>query len=175
MSEAFGYRLQLDRIHDGERLDLIANDGERHAIRERLDLVSLSRLEAHAMLDREGDEVRVSGRVQAALEQSCSVTGEPVPAHIDEAFELLFRPQPKPGDTPEEIELSEGECDVVFHDGAVIELGAAVVDTLALSLDPYPRSAGADAALKEAGVLSEEQAGPFAALAKLKRADSGEA
>jgi hypothetical protein len=38
-----------------------------------------------------------------------------------------------------------------------------------LALDPYPRSAGADAALKEAGVLSEIEAGPFAALAKLKR------
>ena len=36
------------------------------------------------------------------------------------------------------------------------------------ALDPYPRSAGAEAALKEAGVLSEEEAGPFAALAELK-------
>ena len=41
-------------------------------------------------------------------------------------------------------------------------------DTLALSLNPYPRSAGADAALREAGVLTEEQTSPFAVLAKLK-------
>ena len=34
------------------------------------------------------------------------------------------------------------------------------------------RSAGAEAALKEAGVLTEAEAGPFAALAKLKRGDS---
>jgi hypothetical protein len=39
---------------------------------------------------------------------------------------------------------------------------------LALVLDPYPRGPDAEAALKAAGVLSEEQAGPFAALAKLK-------
>jgi hypothetical protein len=32
---------------------------------------------------------------------------------------------------------------------------------------PYPRSPNAEEALKAAGVLSEEQAGPFAALAKL--------
>ena len=50
-----------------------------------------------------------------------------------------------------------------------IDLGAAIADTLGLAIDPYPRSAGADAALKEAGVLSEAEAGPFAALAKLKR------
>ena len=41
-------------------------------------------------------------------------------------------------------------------------------DTLALSLDPYPRSPNAEAALKDAGVLSEEEASPFAALAALK-------
>ena len=43
---------------------------------------------------------------------------------------------------------------------AAIDLGAALADTLALALDPYPRSPSAEAALKEAGVLSEEQAGP---------------
>ena len=57
---------------------------------------------------------------------------------------------------------------MVFYDGAVIDLGGAIADTLALSLDPYPRSAGADAALKEAGVLTEEQASPFAVLAEPK-------
>ena len=35
-------------------------------------------------------------------------------------------------------------------------------------MTPYPRSPQADTALKEAGVLSEEQAGPFAALLALK-------
>ena len=68
--------------------------------------------------------------------------------------------------------MAESDCDVVFHDGSAIDLGEAIADTLALSLDPYPRSAGADAALKEAGVLTEAEAGPFAALAKLKRSDS---
>jgi len=58
----------------------------------------------------------------------------------------------------------------VFHDGAAIDLGGAIADTLALALDPYPRSAAAETALREAGVLSEEEAGPFAALAQLKKA-----
>jgi uncharacterized metal-binding protein YceD (DUF177 family) len=72
----------------------------------------------------------------------------------------------------DEIELGESDCDVVFYDNAAIDLGTAIADSLALSLDPYPRSAGADAALKEAGVLTEEQASPFAVLAKLKNPDS---
>ena len=69
----------------------------------------------------------------------------------------------------EEVELGESDCDVVFYDGALIDLGAAIADTLVLSLDPYPRSAGADATLKEAGVMTEEQASPFAVLAKLRK------
>ena len=167
MIEDFAHRLTLDRIRDGERIDLNADDVERRAIAERLDLSSLDRLEAHARLAVDGDRVRASGRVAASLEQRCVVTGEPVAAHIDEPFEIAFVPEPRVGD--EEIELRPEDCDTVFHDGATIDLGSAIADTLALALDPYPRSASAEAALREAGVLSEEEAGPFAALAKLKK------
>ena len=80
----------------------------------------------------------------------------------------MFMPPPESASHDEEVELGESDCDVVFYDGGTIDLGAAIADTLALSLDPYPRSAGADAALKEAGVISEEEAGPFAALAQLR-------
>jgi uncharacterized metal-binding protein YceD (DUF177 family) len=167
MIEDFAHRLTLDRIRDGERIDLIADESERGAIAERLDLSSLDRLEAHASLSRDGDRVRASGRVAAALEQRCVVTGEPVAAHVDEAFEIAFVPEPQLGD--EEIELRPEDCDVVFHDGGTIDLGSAIADTLALALEPYPRSASAEAALRESGVLSEEEAGPFAALAALKK------
>ena len=119
------------------------------------------------MIERDGKEVRASGRIKAALEQRCVATGEPVPARVDEPFEILFLPEPQ-GRPDDEVELGAEELDVVFHDGSAIELGAAVADTLALVIDPYPRGPNADAALKAAGVLSEEQVGPFAALAKLK-------
>jgi uncharacterized metal-binding protein YceD (DUF177 family) len=168
MTDRFAHHLRLDQIRDGERLDLVADEAERQAIARRLRLDSLGRLEAHATLSRNGEVVRADGRLVAALDQSCVVTGELVTAHVDEAFEILFMPEP-PAGPDEELELGEADCDVVFHDGAVIDLGTAVADTLALSIDPYPRSAAADAALKEAGVLTEERASPFAALAALKK------
>ena len=56
----------------------------------------------------------------------------------------------------------------VFYDGAAIDVGEAVAETLSLSLDPYPRAPGAEEALEAAGVKSEEEAGPFAALAGLR-------
>lgn len=168
----FAHRLQLDRIRDGDRLDLVADEAERSAVAERLDLTRLGRLDAHAVLARDGQQIRASGRLQAALEQSCVVTGAAITAHVDEPFDILFVPEPQADHSDDEVELDEQECDVVFHDGAAIDLGAAIADTLALSLDPYPRSAGAQAALKEAGIMTEEQASPFAALAALKRSDN---
>ena len=171
MTNAFAHQLRLDQIRDGERLDLTADEAERHAVSKRLGLGSLSRLDAHVTLTRKGEMVRATGRLLASLDQSCVVTGDPVPAHIDEAFDLVFMPEPTSERPDEEIELGVADCDTVFHDGAVLDLGGAIADTLALSLDPYPRSASADAALKEAGILSESEASPFAALAKLKRSD----
>lgn len=164
----FAHRLSLDQIRDGDRLDLSADADECAAIAGRLGLLSLDRLEAHAMLSRDGQKVRATGRLKAALEQACVATGESVPAHIDEPFELVFLPEPKSGSAVEEVELGEPDLDTMFHDGGAIDLGSAIADSLALALDPYPRSSSADAALKEAGVLSEEEAGPFAALAALK-------
>lgn len=169
MREGFAHRLPLDQIRDGERLDLTADDEERARIAERLGLPALDRLDAHVTLERDGTEVRARGRLKASLQQSCVATGEPVPEHLDEPFAIDFIPEPADARADEEIELGEEECDTVFYDGSAIDLGTAIADTLALAMNPYPRSAGADAALKEAGVLTEAEAGPFAALAKLKK------
>src|SRR3569623_1044306 len=88
----------------------------------------------------------------------------------------VFRPQPQSGGNDEEIELSENELDVVFYDGGAIDLGEAMAETLSRSLDPYPRRDTAEAALREAGVKSEGEAGPFGALAGLKaKMEGGEA
>jgi uncharacterized metal-binding protein YceD (DUF177 family) len=168
MSDRFAHQLRLDQIRDGERLDLAADEVERKAIAQRFGLETLSCLEAHAVISREGEIVRAKGRLAASLKQSCVITSEPVAAHVDEAFDLVFMPEPLDGGPDDEIELGATDCDVVFYDGAVIDLGSAIADTLGLSLDPYPRSAGAEAALREVGVLTEAEASPFAALAKLK-------
>ena len=169
MTDRFAHHLRLDQIRDGERIDLTADETERAAICGRLGIEAVDRLDAHASLSRDGDVVRVEGRLAASLTQSCVITRDPVATHVDQPFELLFMPAPAPGGPDEEIELGAQDCDVVFYDGGVIDLGSAIADTLALALDPYPRSASADAALKEAGVMTEERAGPFAVLAKLRK------
>lgn len=164
----FAHRMTIDSIRDGDRIDLTADEIERSAIAKRLGLLSLDRLEAHIMLHRDGKAVRCEGRVKAQLHQACIASGDPVPAAVDETFTIHFAPEPKI-DAPEvELELAGDELDTVFHDGQAIDLGTAIADTLGLALDPYPRGPGAEIALKEAGVMSEGEARPFAILAKLK-------
>ena len=171
----FAHRVSVDRIRDGDRLDIVASEEERAGVAARLGLPAVARLEAHVTLRRDGRAVCCEGRVRAQLEQACVASGEPVPAAIDEPFSIRFVPAPEAGAAEEEIELGEGELDTVFYDGAAVDLGDAIADTVGLALDPYPRSPNADEALREAGVMSEAEAGPFAALAKLKRGGAGEA
>lgn len=171
MSDRFAHCVRLDQIRDGERLDLVADEDERAAVAKRLRLERIARLDAHAVLTRDGGTVRAQGRLVATLEQRCVVTGAPLPARLDEPFDIMFMAEPETTQPDEEIELGPDDCDVVFYEGGAIDLGAAVADTLALSLDPYPRSAEAEAALKESGVMTEAEASPFAALTKLQFKD----
>lgn len=165
----FSRPFRIDTLGDGDRaVDITAESTERAALVERFGLVSLDALSATATLRREGDRVFAEGRIKAVVAQACVATGEPVPSTVDEVFTLRFVPGGEGGE--EEIELDAEDCDVVDYAGGSIDLGEAVAETMMLSLDPFPRSDGADAVLREAGVLSEDEvvSGPFAALKALK-------
>ncbi|MEA3014014.1 MAG: hypothetical protein QOD42_2559 [Sphingomonadales bacterium] len=165
----FSRTVRIDTIGEAPRaMEIAADEGERAALAARFGLIGLARLEAALTLSRRGAEVAVRGRLAAAVTQACVASGAPVAAEVDAPFDILFRPQPDAEAPEEEIELSESEMDVVFVAGAGIDVGEAVAETLALALDPYPRAPGAEEALRAAGVKSEEEAGPFAALAGLR-------
>jgi uncharacterized metal-binding protein YceD (DUF177 family) len=154
------------------RVEIEAGPDEREALARRFGLVAIGSLTAEAELRRSGDCAAAVGRLRAEVTQSCVASGEPVEAEVAEDFQVDFRPLPGEARPEEELELGEGELDVVFHKDGAIDLGEAVAQSLLLGLDPYPRSPAAEAALKEAGVKSEEEAraesSPFAALAALK-------
>ena len=77
-----------------------------------------------------------------------------------------------PTDGGDEVELGDDSIDVVFHDGAAIDLGETAAETMALALDPFPRGPGADAALQAGrGRAARARAGPFGALAALLKKD----
>ena len=161
--------VRIDTLGEApHRVTIEADESERAALAKRFDLVAIARLTAEAALSRKGDAIRASGTVAGAVTQSCVASGEPVGAQIEAPFELVFRPQPEAASPDEEVELGEQELDTVFYEGGAVDIGEAVAETLFLNLDPYPRAPGAGDALSAAGVKSEEEAGPFAALAGLR-------
>jgi uncharacterized metal-binding protein YceD (DUF177 family) len=151
-----------------------ANAAERVALARRFDLLGLDMLSATLAVSVTGDVIMLSGPLSAQATQRCVATDEPVPALIDEAMMLRCVPSTADAVDPDaEIELSDEDCDIIDYDGGAIDLGELVAQSFALALDPWPRSAGAEAALKAAGVKSEGEAGAFGALAALKDKLSG--
>jgi uncharacterized metal-binding protein YceD (DUF177 family) len=159
---------RIDTIGEGARsVSITADAAERGALAERFGLLAVDRLEATFHVQRDTAGVVARGEVRAAVVQACSVTEEPLPVTVSEDVALRFVTEQEAA-AEEEIELDLDALDTMPYDGAAIDLGEAAAETMALALDPFPRGPNAAAALRAAGVISEEEAKPAGALAGLK-------
>jgi hypothetical protein len=162
----------------GTEVVVRAEAAQLPAIAALLGLVSIETLEARYTLSRNGDRVKLDGRIAARLHQACIVTLDPFPVQLDLPIQLDFTPEEEAAafarrndrDDAEidiEVMLNEDDPPEPIIDG-VIELGSITLEFLALALDPYPRKPGVSFE-SSAGDTGRES--PFAALAKLKRGD----
>jgi uncharacterized metal-binding protein YceD (DUF177 family) len=159
---------RIDTIGEGARsVSITADAAERSALAARFGLLAVDRLEATFRVQRDTAGVVARGEVRAAVVQACSVTEEPLPVTVCEDVALRFVTEQEAA-AEEEIELDLDALDTMPYDGAAIDLGEAAAETMALALDPFPRGPNAAAALRAAGVISEEDAKPAGALAGLK-------
>ncbi|WP_374408515.1 DUF177 domain-containing protein [Pelagerythrobacter sp.] len=152
-------------------MQITAGAGERAALAERFGVVAVERLAAEISLEREGDEVAATGRIEADITHTCGVSGEDFPVRIEEPIALRFVPEIARGPGDEEIELEAGDLDEIEYAGDTFDLGEAIAQTLGLAIDPYAEGPNADAARQEAGLASDDTpSGPLAeALRALKK------
>jgi uncharacterized metal-binding protein YceD (DUF177 family) len=165
----FSHAVKLDQIGSkAQPVTLDANQAERAALCSRFDLLSLEALTADLQVSKKGDTVAVTGQMTANYAQACPASGVPIPVSMTETLDLRFVPTLTAADA--EVELTGEDCDIIEYEGQTVDLGEAVAQSLGLSLNPYPRSAQADAVLKAAGVKAETEVGnsPFAGLAGLR-------
>jgi len=155
----------------GRTLRVVPSEAERVQLATRLGVSSVDRLEVtlHAVRFRGG--MRVTGRLTAVVTQPSVVTLEPVAQQLAEPIDRVFLPGGEklfagPANAEVFVDL-EGE-DIPDHfEGNEADLTSLIVETLALSVDLYPRAQGEsidDLGLK--ADIAEDH--PFAALKALK-------
>jgi uncharacterized metal-binding protein YceD (DUF177 family) len=165
-SNEFSHVVKLSEIGNHSRnIHLSADEAARSGLMARFDLAALDSLEAVISLHNDAAGVVASGRFTASLAQYCIASNDPVPASLNEPIHIRFIAEPTDSG---EFELEADDCETMFHDGQIIDLGEAVAQSLGLALNPYPRSPEAERILKAAGVKSEEEAAPLGALSSLK-------
>jgi hypothetical protein len=159
----------------GRDIAVVPDTDERAAIARQIEVTSVNALEVklHAVRFRGG--IRVTGRLTAEVTQPSVVTTEPLTQSISEPIDRIFLPggeKEYAGPANAEIFVDlEGE-DVPDHfEGNEADLSDLIIETLALSIDLYPREPGAS--LKDTGFEPERDEGsPFDVLKALKPKDN---
>ena len=130
---------------------------------------SKTRLVAKLTMHRDGS-VDLAGSLGATVQQACVVTFAPVRTRIEEPVERRFVVEQP--DLPDEHQMAEDD-DVIENLGKYIDLGAILVEDLALALPPFPRAPDAELQIQNFSApgidpMTDEDAKPFAALAELR-------
>lgn len=159
---------ELELIVDSARLPaepitLEADADQRAALARRFGLVAVDSLKARVTLTHADGGIAAKGTLEAAVVQSCAISGEDLPVKLAEPIALRFVP---PARHDAEVELQESDLDEIEMENGRFDLGEAVAQTLALAIDPYLEGPNADAFRRKAGLLGEAEAGPLAAALK---------
>lgn len=143
----FSRPISADQISGREvREQLTASPAEREALARRLGLREIGSLTALVRLRRVrgGQMIRITGDLQADVVQTCVVSLEPLPAHVEERFQALFAPAHLLPKEPEELayDTDDSEDPPEVIENGRIDIGELVAQHLSLALDPYPRLPG---------------------------------
>ena len=169
--------VRIDRLPaTGRDLSVDLDEKARATLAEALRLSAVDSFSARLSVVPLRGGIRAQGRLTADIVQPSVVTFEPVGQHVDEKIDRVFLPEPhghKHTSDPE-VFIDLEDDDFPDHiDGPEVDLSALLVETLALAIDPYPRREGES--LDGLGLdLGGEEAGPFAALKKLKKSTDNE-
>ena len=180
-SRVFALQPDMGFGADATLFEIEAEPEERAALARRFGLLSLQAFLAKGRIEvfEGGRSARLEGHIVADVVQACVVTLEPVAAHVEDDFSLLYARDAGAGGggrhakgaavdiaaAPEDEDAPEPLAE------AGIDVGEAAAECLGLALDPYPRAADAGEALTALSTQEEEEvpASPFAELERLKR------
>lgn len=158
--------LRLADKREAVPLDLVPDAAGRAAVAAELGLEAVRKLRLSGRLVPEGRaDWRLEASLGATVVQSCVVTLAPVVARVDEEVSRRYVAD-LPNVEAGEVEMPDDDVEAL---PAALDLGAVMLEALALALPPYPRAPGAElgeVVVTEAGAepLTAEAARPFAGL-----------
>lgn len=164
----FSRTVDVRQITD-KPLVLEPDPDERRRLAGRFGISAIETMRADVSLRAEGKVVSATGRLVASIVQPCAISGDDFAVAIDEPLALRFVPPRAPHQPDEEVELDADELDEIEYEGTAFDLGEAVAQSLALAIDPFAEGPDADKAREQHRLGGDVAAGPFAALAALKK------
>ena len=156
----------------GLSVERTASPQEQEAIARALDLMACSSLAVrYTIVPGDEGHFRLTGTLNARVEQACVVTLEPLTNEVSESFTVDYWPEtdiPAPAGGVLDV---HDEPDLEPIVAGRIEVGRVVFQSLAGGIDLFPRKPGATfqpppASPEDGGPGKAE--GPFAALAKMR-------
>ena len=161
-------RLRLAEVQrSAPALELEADGVHRAAIAKALDLLALHRFVASVRVTSWLDGLEIAARWQADIAQTCGVSLDPFDTALSGEFTVRAVPEGSPaaGDPASEITVDpEAEDPPDLLDGDAVDIGAYLIEHLALEVDPFPRKPG----VEFKPLAPETPASPFAVLQALK-------
>ena len=160
----------------GMPVKLFATDREREALARDHDLVAVNEFSADLIVSKwRGDGVKVTGKVNAQIVQTCSITLEMLEAVVENQVDAVFVPEHSKlarvqVDANSELVLdADGPDAPETFSGDHLDVGLVAEEFFELGINPYPRKEGAEL---PAGVSAGEEpaeVSPFAKLSVLKQ------
>ena len=156
-----------------------ANANEREALSSRFSIDSLESLVVEISLCLgAGGVVLLTGKLKAALTQTCVVSLKPLVNEINLTFDRTYSASAKPFFGQQEEPDEDGsqaddqpEPPEPLENGG-IDIGEVASEELAIEIDPFPRLVGVEfdsVAENNEDQNAEELRNPFAVLEKLKK------
>ncbi len=167
-------RLRLVEVQrSSPTLELEADAARRAFIAKALDLLALQRFTARVRVTPWLDGLEITARWQADIAQTCGVSLEAFDTALSGEFTVRAVPEDSPaaGAAASEINIdpeAEDPPDLLASDE--VDIGAYLVEHLALEVDPFPRKPG----VAFEPPPPESPASPFAVLQALKPAPAKE-
>jgi hypothetical protein len=166
--DPFRLRMRLSQVQRGARtLEVVADDRQRAAIADALSLDALKTFEAEVRLTPWLDGAEIAARWRDEVTQTCGVSLDPFDTPLTGVFTVRVVPAGSDAASPEDHEVSidpEADDPPDVLEGEEIDIGAYLVEHLALEIDPFPRKPG----VTFEPLPAEQPPSPFAVLKALK-------